>query len=131
MKNASKEKALAALLTCNTVEDAARRAGLSAKTLYTYLQDEAFKQRYEDGKAGLLKEATEMMQRNLHPTIAALRDVIDSEDTPPGVRVQACRAMLDYTLKLTEVNDLDERLKALEGTMVAQYGVCTSAKRIY
>ncbi len=61
-----------------------------------------------------MDEATEAIKCNLMPAIETLRQIIDDEDVTLSVRVQACRSMLDYSLKMVETNDILQRLDALE-----------------
>lgn len=113
--NARKQRALQALLTTNSIKQAAVKAELSERTLYGYLHDDAeFIQQYTDAKSALVDEAAEMLKRNIAPAVETLRQLLDDEKTPAGVRVQACRGILDYSLKLIETNDILKRLEALE-----------------
>ena len=59
MKN--KEKALAALLTCDTQREAAAMCGLTDRTLRLYLADPAFYAEYRRRKRQLVSEATKQL----------------------------------------------------------------------
>lgn len=109
-----KEKLLAALLTSNTRKEAAEKANVSERTIYTYLQDAAFAQQYQDGRNALIKEAAEQIQRSLSPAITALRHIAEDEASSKNARVQAARALLEYGIRLSEISDIYKRLDQLE-----------------
>lgn len=109
-----REKILSALLVCNTRKEAAALAGVCEKTVYTYLQDPAFKEEYEERKKDLIRNASDQIQRSLEPSITALRAIAEDKTASKTARVQASRTLLEYGLKLAEYTSLDERITALE-----------------
>lgn len=113
-KENNKEKALAALLVCNTRKEAAALAGMSEKTIYSYMQDEVFKSEYEAAKRDLINRAADQINRSLEPAITALRTIAEDKSAGKTARVQAARSLLEYGLKLAEYTTLEERITALE-----------------
>jgi hypothetical protein len=101
-------------LACGaTVENAARTAGVSWRTVYRRLADPAFHKRLRAARADMLQRATGML------TAAALEAVktllgLQQASVAAGVRLGAARAVLEIGLKLREVADLEARLAALE-----------------
>lgn len=66
MMNARKQKAMQALLSTNSIKQAAAKCELSERTLYSYLHnDSEFKQQYEAAKTALVDEAAEMLKKNI------------------------------------------------------------------
>lgn len=115
MENERKKRALQALLTCTSLAEAARKAGISDRTLYNYLHnDQEFTEAYAAERARLVSAAADALKKNAIPAIQTLRKIVDDSEAPPAVRVQACRTILEYTLKTTEINDIMQRLEALE-----------------
>lgn len=111
----TKEKALAALLTCKTRHDAAMTAGITEKTLRTWLDaDKEFRQRYNQACSDIFSDATRQAQQGLETAITVFRTVMENEDETTRNRLQAARYMADYALRLTEANDILERLNELE-----------------
>lgn len=108
------EKALAALLTSSTHEEAAKKAGISSRTLRNYLADQEFARRYQQGGADLVDAATKQIQRSLAPAITALREIAEDAEAGRGARVQAARALLEYGIRLSEIGDIYQRLAELE-----------------
>lgn len=116
--NTSKEQALEALLTCTTMDKAAQKCGLTTRTLYNYLnKDNEFRRRYDEGKAALVSKAVEKLQKRMAVAIESMSDIVDDEEVPANIRIQAARGILDYAMKLTETQDIIKRLEALEGEL--------------
>lgn len=110
----AKERALAALLIHSSKAEAAEAAGISPRTLRTYLSDGEFQKAYKEAFSGLVSEATRQAQRSLSPAISTLREIIEDEEQPATARISAARSLLEYGLKLTEQNDILSRLDKLE-----------------
>lgn len=110
----SKEKALAALLTCPTKREAAQRAGISDRTLRNYLADPGFQTAYQKAFNGIVEDATRQAQQSLAPALFTLREIMEDAEIPAAARVTAARTALEYAIKLTEANDFAARLERLE-----------------
>lgn len=108
------QKALLALLENPTKERAAAAAGITSKTLRGYLENVEFQAEYKKAFAGLVETATRQAQQTLHPALSTLKEIMEDVNIAPSARVQACRTALEYTIRLTEQNDIMERLAALE-----------------
>ena len=109
-----KEKALAALLTHHTQEEAAEAAGISPKTLRRYLKEPEFQESYRAMFAGLVTDATRKAQSSLTPALDTLREIAVDRKQGSNARIQASRVLLEYGLRLTEVSDIMEQLQELE-----------------
>ena len=112
----SKQKALAALLTSPTKKAAAEKAGINERTLRDYFKDSEFLEAYNRAFASVVQDATRAAQQTLQPALCTLKDIMEDADIAPAARVQACRTALEYAIRLTDQNDLAERLAALERT---------------
>ena len=110
----NKEKLLAALLTSRTKKEAAAAAGISDRTMRSYFEDQEFCQRYREAFAGVVQDATRRAQQLLEPALSTLQTVREDEEIPAQARVNAAKIALDYAVRLTDQNDLAERLAALE-----------------
>ncbi len=109
------QKALAALITYPTREQAAEAAGITSKTLRKYLQDPEFKEAYARESHNIIDEATRQAQSGLAPALETLREIVESDAYSPSVRIQAARTLLEYTLRLTEITDILRALEETEG----------------
>lgn len=107
------QKALLALLTNPTKEKAAAAAGITSKTLRGYLADPEFQAEYRKAFAGMVEDATRQAQQAIAPALSTLREVVDSGESSQ-FRISAARSILEYSLKLTEQNDILAKLQELE-----------------
>lgn len=110
----NQDKAIAALLTSNTQAEAAKKCGMSERTLRVYLDDPEFFTEYQRRRQQMVTDATRKLQLYMQSSIDTLYEIKNDAETPPAVRANAARALLDYGLKYTEVADLAERIAALE-----------------
>lgn len=111
------QKALVALLTQPTKEKAATAAGITSKTLRSYLDDPEFLAEYRKAFSDLVEDATRKVQQTLDPAVAVLREVMEDGSENGQVRVSAARSVLEYGLKMTEQTDILNRLQDLEAAM--------------
>ena len=112
-------KALLALLTQPTREAAAKAAGITSKTLRSYLDDPAFLSEYEKALSGLVKDATRQAQQSLSPALSTLREIVEDSRQPATARISAARSLLEYSLRLTEITDILDQLRELENRAIA------------
>lgn len=114
MSKAAREKILAALLCCSTKKEAATVAGVSVRTIHTYLQDPAFAAEYAEAKKNLVRSAADQIKRSLGPAIEALHAIATDPKAGKTARVQAARTLLEFGIKLDEHTAIEDRLAALE-----------------
>ena len=113
----NKEKALAALLACPTHEAAAEKAGITSRTLRTYLKDQEFAAEYQKRSSQLVSAATMQIQRSLAPAISVLQEIAEDKSANMSSRIQAARGLLEYGIRLSELGDVYARIEALEMTV--------------
>jgi hypothetical protein len=109
------EEAIAALLTAETVEQAAQHAGIGYRTLHRWLREDiAFQQAYLHARREVVHQAQAQIQKATGRAVATLLAVMDDPLTPPGAKVTAARVILEHAIKAIELNDLEARIVALE-----------------
>ena len=111
----AKEKALAALLTNRTKQEAAQAAGIAPRTLRDYLADSEFQAAYAKAFKNLVTDATREAQATLSPAICVLRSIMEDEEESSSGRIAAARTLLEYGLRLTEFNDILQELQTITG----------------
>jgi hypothetical protein len=104
-------RALAALLTTRTAQDAASRSGVGERTLRRWLDDPAFRDAYTDASRQRLGEAVGRLRAVAGEAVDTLRAALGDEHT--GHRIRAAIALLDLAVKV-EVDDLARRVELLE-----------------
>ena len=107
-------KALEALLEGANVQDAASAAGVNRKTVGRWLNDPAFWTLYQVNSRRVLELAARRLTGKLDAAVELLGEVMDDTNAPAGVRLRAAAQVIDGSLRLLEVTDIQERLDALE-----------------
>ena len=109
-----KEKAIAALLTTDTVEQAASVAGIAESTLYRWLKEPVFLEQYRKARKAAVDQAISTLQERANKAAKALIDIAEDQEMPPSTRVAAAREILQTSIKGVERDDFERRLEALE-----------------
>ncbi|NOH04681.1 MAG: hypothetical protein HND47_23275 [Chloroflexi bacterium] len=108
------QKAITALLSERTTRDAAKTVGVSEKTLYDWLKnDAAFRAALRDAEKSILGEVMRRLsagQRIALDTLEKLTKSARHEST----KLRAAVAWVDLFLKFKDLVNIDERLSALE-----------------
>lgn len=112
--NEKQKRVLAALMTNRTVESAAKAAGVSSKTVRRYLQDPEFLASYQSAVDGVMERATKQLQGSLTAAIERLGRIVRNDNDSSQAHIAAARALLDFTLRFTELNDVLTKLEQLE-----------------
>ena len=108
------EKALIALLTEPTISAAAKTAGIGERTLHTWLGEDAFAKAYRDARRAAVQQTIARLQQASSMAVTTLMEVMDGMGNSPAARVSAAKAVIEQTLKSTEIEDLAARIEALE-----------------
>jgi hypothetical protein len=109
-----KEDAIAALLSQRSVEDAARVAGISTKTLLRWLQMPEFQAPYRQARRDAFGQATARLQQASGAAASTLLKVMVDQNTPASTKVRAADCVLDRAGKAIEIEDIEARLSELE-----------------
>lgn len=113
-----KQKALAALLTSPTIEQAAKAAGVGNTSLRRWLrEDQEFKEAYQTELAQIVKGASALAKRCMSPALLTLLQVVEDETVATTARIAAARALLEHCPRVMETGDVLDRLEALEQEM--------------
>ena len=110
----NKEKYLSALLTSDTLKEAAEKAGVTPRWLREILKDPEFSREYNERKTELLEEASRQLANTYQLAVTALRGILTDPEAKAGEKTSAARAVLEYGSKITETADLAARIDALE-----------------
>ena len=111
---AKQVKGLEALLDGASVQTAAERAGVNRKTLGRWLTEPLFWKTYQLNSRHALELAARRITGKLDMAVDMLASVMEDDEAPPGVRLRAAQQVIEGSLKLLDVTDIQERLAALE-----------------
>lgn len=103
---------IAALLRGRTRTDAALEAGISPRTVYRMLQDDAFRGRLQQAQQEVLDGVIARMAFLAADAVETLGRLLEHEHAP--AQLGAAKALLDHTLRWRDAEQLEVRLSALE-----------------
>jgi len=116
--NGKKARALEALLSGKSVEEAAQQAGVSRTTLFRWLrEDERFRDEYRRAGSQLMEGALRRLQQLCGEAVETLAEVMGEREATAASRVTAAKATLELTLKIEEHRSLVNRLERLEASL--------------
>lgn len=104
---------LMALACGSTIDAAAAKARVNARTVKRRLQNPEFLAKLRELKDGMVRRAASMLTAAAMESVRTLTALLGKE-TPPAVRLGAARAIIELGVRLRESADLHERLTALE-----------------
>ena len=108
--------AIAALLATGKIPDASTAAGVSTKTVYAWLRQDAFKAELRQAESDALRGLARRLAGLGESAADALKDALDSEQNI-GVRLRAADLVLSRGPALFELVNLVERLERLEARL--------------
>ncbi|HTU18561.1 MAG TPA: hypothetical protein VMG10_10915 [Gemmataceae bacterium] len=111
---AAEQVLLAALAIGATVENAARKAGISERTAYRRLADPDFQARVDQMRRENLARTAGMLSGAALGSVKTLVDLAQDVSVPASVRRGAARDVLDMAVKYRESAEMEQRLAAIE-----------------
>lgn len=108
------DQAIAALLACPSILDAARQSGIAEVTLYRWLKLEAFQTAYREARRQCVQQAIVQVQQATGEAVETLRAIMRDPEAPASARVSAAKTVLETAVKAVELEDLEARIAALE-----------------
>ena len=112
MKTANKENALTALLESATITEAAKKCGLSEKTLRRYLDDAEFQKEFRAARRMVFEQNIVRLQSLHSGAVDTLERNLNCEN--PSVKVRAAQIIVEGNRKDFETLDILERLEKIE-----------------
>ncbi len=114
---AKQQKAVASLLAKPTLKDAATDAGISETTLWRWLQEEDFRQVYQQARSRMLEGTLANLAAAGPDAVAVLKNIMADATATPAARVSAARAVLEFLIRSQELLEVEARLRALEARL--------------
>jgi len=110
------DAAIAALATCRTIEEAARRCGVAKSTLCRWQELPEFRERQREANRQARAHADAILQ-GASATAAGTLVVMMAPTNPPAVRTRAAESVLKHGLAAAERDDTEKRVSSLEQTL--------------
>ncbi len=108
------DKAIAALLTCRTIAEAAKLAEVGERSIYRWLKQDTFQSHLRRARRQALSQALGRLQQVADRAVDTLDTILDDKKATTAGRVSAVRAALRYACHGIEIDDFEERLTAVE-----------------
>ena len=94
-----REDAIAGLLSQRNVDEAARAAGVGARTLWRWLQDPEFQAANREARRAALGQAIARLQQGVSAAATTLLKTMIDPNTPASVRVRAAECVMNHATK--------------------------------
>src|ERR1035437_3154079 len=109
-----KEEAIAALLSQRNLEEAARTAGVSTRTLIRWMKDPEFDAAYRKARRLAFSQSVARLQQASGAAVSTLLKIMVDPAAPHSTRVRAADSVLDHSAKSIEIEDIEARVADLE-----------------
>jgi len=96
------------------LEEAARAAGIGARTLLRWLKLPEFQTAYRQARRDAFGQSVARLQQGTSAAATTLLKVMIDPSVPASVRVRAADSVLDHAAKAIEIEDIEARVTALE-----------------
>jgi hypothetical protein len=100
-----------------TVENAARKAGMSERTAYRRLDDPAFVEQLDQLRTNMVQRTSGMLTGAGMGSVKTLVDLQNDVAVTPAFRRRSARDLLELGLKFRENTAWEQRLAALEARL--------------
>ncbi len=100
------------ILSSASVEEACKKARISRATYYLWAKDEAFTNELKCQRDAILNDSLNQLKSASTKAVFELIKLMDSERET--VRHSACKDVIEYVLKVKEIEGIEERLEKLE-----------------
>ena len=108
------EDAIVALLSNPRIEDAARAAGVGARTLMRWLKEPAFEKAYMKARRTAFRHSLARLQQMSGAAVSTLGKIMVDQSSPASTRVRAAECIINQGAKAIEMEDIEARVSELE-----------------
>lgn len=111
------QKAIAAILASRTLSEAAKSAQVSERTLYRWLDDQAFQMELHKQESRTINEASRFFLSLTEEALHVVHEIITNTELSPSIRLRAAENIFNHFLRIREIASLEERVIALEESL--------------
>jgi len=108
------EQAIVALLTARNTEEAAKTAGVSAKTLLRWQNEPTFDKAYRKARRTAFGQGTARLQQAAGAAVSSVLKIMLDPQTPASTKLRAADLVLSHGAKAIELEDVEARVSELE-----------------
>ena len=114
--NRKQEEAILGLLAQRNIEEAARVAGVGARTLHRWMAEPEFNAAYRKARRDAYGQSIARLQQGATAAATTLLKIMVDPNAPASCRIRAADSVLGHGAKAIEIEDIEARLSALERT---------------
>jgi hypothetical protein len=114
------EETIAALLTQRNLDEAAKAAGISMRTLMRWLKLPEFQAAYREARRTAYSQAVARLQQGATAAATTLLKVMLDQGTPASVKVRAAECVMNHSSKAIEIEDVEFWVAELERAAESQ-----------
>jgi len=111
-------KAIPHIVSCSTYTEGCKKAKINKTTYYKWLKDPEFKAELDKKRNEVVSDAFGILSQGLTKAVENLVELLDHTDD--RLKRMACKDIIEYVLKHKEIEDIDERLTAIEQRLSEQ-----------
>ena len=112
--SARQDRIILALLEHSTHEKAAAALGMSAVTLWRWMQKPEFAEAYRRARREAFSQSVARLQHASNAAVGTLLRVMTDREAPAASRVRAADVVLQSALRGMEIEDIEARVSELE-----------------
>jgi hypothetical protein len=116
MLGRKQEETIAALLTQRNLDEAAKAAGISMRTLMRWLKVPEFQAAYREARRTAYSQAVAKLQQGATAAATTLLKVMLDQTTPASVKVRAAESVMNHSSKAIEIETRVGELERAAGT---------------
>jgi len=108
------------LLASRSLEEGARQARVAKNTLYSWLREEAFQTELKQQREKIVEAGLETLKAHVSKATEVIVGLLDSQNE--SIRHRAARDVIEFVVKTTENESLEDRIDSLEERLKEQHG---------
>ena len=105
-------RAITCILDNSSIEESAKKAGVSRSTLYNWLNDSQFRRQLKKEREAIFEKGLNALKAATSKAANALIELLDCRDR--GTRRLAAKEIINMAFKANEIKELEERISRLE-----------------
>lgn len=107
-------QAIVALVNEPTIRKAAESCGVGERTLYTWLEQPAFRAAYRKARREAFAQAMGLASKYAPLAVGTLATIAGDKSAPHSARVSASTGLLKFSRESLELDDVVARVEAVE-----------------
>ena len=114
-------RAIVEILASPSLEEARRRLRAGKDTIYRWMRDPTFQAEMRRQQEAMVEHAFDRLKAGMAQAVDKLMALMAS-DEDSGIQLRAAQTLLDHGIKIVEIQELESRLKILEGRFLEKNG---------